>query len=285
MEEVAMSELSEELKNIYSKTAQVLKGSERRQFMARIVKTLGRGGQSYAAREFHWGRNTIRKGMQALTSGIPIQDNFAGRGRHKAEEKLPQLLEDLRTIVDGQSQTDPIPLGIFLPQPDRLYLYFTDSQLTSDFMVDCLEDCWRQMRQEFPHVRTLVLNLDNGPENHSRRTQFMKRLTAFVDHFHMTVNLAYYPPYHSKYNPIERVWGVLENHWNGSLLDSCETVLRFAQTFTFRGQLPLLHWLKTVYLTGIRLTQRQMACLETRLERFPALPKWFVRITPILAQL
>lgn len=102
-----MPELSEELKNIYSKTAQVLKGSERRQFMARIVKTLGRGGQSYAAREFHWGRNTIRKGMQELTSGIPIQDNFAGRGRHKAEEKLPQLLEDLRTIVDGQSQTDP----------------------------------------------------------------------------------------------------------------------------------------------------------------------------------
>lgn len=102
-----MPELSEELKNIYSKTAQVLKGSERRQFMARIVKTLGRGGPSYAAREFHWGRNTIRKGMQELSSGIPIPDNFAGRGRHKAEEKLPHLLEDLRAIVDGQSQTDP----------------------------------------------------------------------------------------------------------------------------------------------------------------------------------
>jgi len=102
-----MPELAEDLKNTYRKTAQVLKGSERRQFMARIVQALGSGGQSYAAREFHWGRNTIRKGMRELTSGIPIQDNFAGRGRHKTEEKLPHLLEDLRAIVDGQSQTDP----------------------------------------------------------------------------------------------------------------------------------------------------------------------------------
>jgi Rhodopirellula transposase DDE domain len=102
-----MAELSEELKHTYIKTAQVLKGSARRQFMARIVQTLGRGGQSYAAHEFHWGRNTIRKGMRELTTGLPIQDNFAGRGRHKAEEKLPHLLEDIRALVDGQSQTDP----------------------------------------------------------------------------------------------------------------------------------------------------------------------------------
>jgi hypothetical protein len=102
-----MAELSEDLKRTYMQTAQVLKGSERRQFMAKIVKSLGRGGQSYAAREFHWGRNTIRKGMQELESGIPIADNFSARGRKKAEEKLPHLLEDIRAVVDGQSQTDP----------------------------------------------------------------------------------------------------------------------------------------------------------------------------------
>src|SRR5258708_12760052 len=60
-------------------------------------------------------------------------------------------------------------------------------------------------------------------ENHSRRTQFMARLVALADEFGLTIDLAYYPPYHSKYNPIERVWGVLEQHWNGSLLDSPQT--------------------------------------------------------------
>lgn len=56
----------------YIETAKALKGSDRRQFMARIVKSLGYGGQSYAAREFGWGRNTIAKGTGELESGIPI---------------------------------------------------------------------------------------------------------------------------------------------------------------------------------------------------------------------
>jgi transposase len=184
---------------------------------------------------------------------------------------------------DFQPEAKLTPFGIFLPEHDELFLYFTASPLTSDFMIDCLMDCWTKLRERFPQVTTLVLNLDNGPENHSRRTQFMKRLTEFVDHFQVTVDLAYYPPYHSKYNPIERVWGVLEKHWNGSLLDSCQTALQFAQTMTFRGRSPIVQRLKTVYHTGARLTQKQMAQLEQRFERLPGLAKWFVRITPVIA--
>jgi len=168
-----------------------------------------------------------------------------------------------------------------LPQYGEVFLYFTASKLTSDFIVDCLIKCWTSLRERFPQVTTLVLNLDNGPENHSRRTQFMQRLTDLADYFQLTIDLAYYPPYHSKYNPIERVWGVLEKHWNGSLLDSCQTVLRFAQTLTFRGRSPQVQGVDQVYQTGVRLTQPQMAQLEQRFERFPALAKWFVRIVPI----
>lgn len=111
----------------------------------------------------------------------------------------------------------------------------------------------------------------------------MKRITDFVDTFQIVVDLAYYPPYHSKYNPIERVWGVLEQHWNGSLLDSCQTVLGFAQTMTFRGQHPVVQFVHTLYHTGVRLTQTEMAHLEQRFQRLPALPKWFVRIVPLPA--
>jgi transposase len=73
---------------------------------------------------------------------------------------------------------------------------------------------------------------DNGPENHSRRTQFMKRIVEFAQRHCINIRLAYYPPYHSKYNPIERTWGILENHWNGSILDEIDTVLNFARTMT-----------------------------------------------------
>jgi len=99
--------LTEELKKTYIKTARALKGSEGRMFMAGIVKSLGYGGQSLAAKELGWCRDTIRKGMKELESGIPIVDNFGARGRKRTEERLPNLLIDIAAIADGQSQTDP----------------------------------------------------------------------------------------------------------------------------------------------------------------------------------
>lgn len=95
------------MKTTYIEAAKILKGSERRVFMARIVKSLGYGGQSLAVRELGWCGDTIRKGRKELESGHPIEDNFSARGRKKAEEKLPNLLIDIQAIVDGQSQTDP----------------------------------------------------------------------------------------------------------------------------------------------------------------------------------
>ena len=56
----------------------------------------------------------------------------------------------------------------------------------------------------------------------------MKRMTEFADQFQLSVFLD--PPYHSKYNPIERVWGVFEKHINGSLMESLKTVATYAKT-------------------------------------------------------
>lgn len=93
--------------------------------------------------------------------------------------------------------------------------------------------------------------------------------------------LAYYPPYHSKYNPVERVWGVLERHWNGSLLDTVETVLSFARTMTWNGHHPVVKLVEDAYHTGVGLTKKAMDELEERFERLPGLEKWFVRIDPL----
>ena len=181
----------------------------------------------------------------------------------------------------GQTTTKVTPYGIYLPQTDELFLYLTQSKVTSDFIVDCLVDFWLHQGHRFPHVDTLLLNQDNGPENHSRRTQFMQRITQFVDQFQLVIQLAYYPPYHSKYNPIERVWGHLEKHWNGSLLDSLDTVVNFAASFRFKQQAPTIQLVAKTYETGVKLTQRAMSLLERRFERLPSLEKWFVRIHPL----
>jgi hypothetical protein len=111
-------ELKPEEKEMHIQTVEVLKGSARRMYMARVVNMWGRGGQAQAERELGWNRHTIRKGQRELVTG-QIEDNFAARGRKRAEEHLPNLLADMRTIADGQSQTDPTF------QSQRLYTRLT----------------------------------------------------------------------------------------------------------------------------------------------------------------
>lgn len=169
------------------------------------------------------------------------------------------------------------PFGIFLPDYDENYFYFTESTVTADLMVDAIEDLWPSLKQRFnPH--TLVINADNGPENNSRRSQFMKRLVDFATANSIDINLAYYPPYHSKYNPIERVWGVLENHWNGELLDSVDKVLGLARTMTWNGATPIVKMIEKTYKKGITLTKKAMDKIERVLLRIPGIEKWAVSI-------
>jgi transposase len=179
---------------------------------------------------------------------------------------------------DFQPEGTVTPVGIFLPASDELFLYAVRSKVTSDCLVDRLAQWWEAVRERFGHITTLVINLDNGPENHSRRTQFMHRLVAFVQHYHVRVRLAYYPPYHSKYNAIERCWGILENHWNGTLLDAVETILQFAGSMTWKGNHPVVELVTTTYQTGVKLTKEAMAVVEAQIERLPHLEKWFVDI-------
>lgn len=397
---VSVMQLTDSLKALYIKTAQKLKGSDRRQFMAEVVQGLGIGGQTLAERVLVWNRRTIRKGMKELMSGEAMSAGYGRSGRKRVETKLPQLLDDIRALVDPHSQTDPsfkstrlytrlsaaavrrqlmehkgyseeelpsaetirrrlnalgyclkrvvkakphkrlaetdaifaqlhqmnqqadsdphtlrlsidakvavnvgafdrggktrtptlaldhhfdatatlIPYGIFLPAYQELSLFFVSSKMTADCIVDRLEQWWEQVKHRFAHIRTLVINQDNGPENHSRRTQFMFRLVNFAQQAQLDIQLAYYPPYHSKYNPVERTFGWLEQHWQGSLLDTVETVLQFAQTLTFKGKQPVVILVETLYETGVKLTQQAMAALEQQFQRLPHLPKWFVAI-------
>jgi hypothetical protein len=86
-------------------------------------------------------------------------------------------------------------------------ILFGTSYETGDFWVDCLEFWWEHTKDTCGRVQRLVIRLDNGPVNASDRKLFLKRLVAFAQRTSLVIHLVYYPPYHSKYNPIERVWG------------------------------------------------------------------------------
>src|SRR5215210_1742880 len=100
-------ELTDSFKALLSETAETLRGSARRHFVARTVEELGHGGQRRAERELGWCRGTIRKGLHEVSSGFTCADADHARGRKRAEEHLPHLLEAITAIVDSQSQADP----------------------------------------------------------------------------------------------------------------------------------------------------------------------------------
>ena len=349
---------------------------------------------------FNVSRDTIRKGTHELESGFRIIDAYNARGRKKVEEKLPDLLDDIKHIIDCQSQTDPsfkttrlftrltveevrtqlveiksyrleqlptlqtlntkinnmgyilkkvmktkplkkvpetdmifesvnivrnkyetdirtvmisidtkdrvkignfsrngksryvvetadhdfggdfiTPFGILDLTDNRVDLKFTKSKATPDFMVDSIQDFWTEKGYKESKER-LVIFADNGPENSSRRTQFMKRIIEFSAKNNVEVILSYYPPYHSKYNPIERVWGVLEKHWNGDILDSIETTLKFAGTMTWLGNNPSIDLVEKVYKTGKTVNKKTMKIYEQMIERSDQIGKWLVTINP-----
>jgi transposase len=197
---------------------------------------------------------------------------FSRGGKSRAEVKAADH--------DFAAKARITPVGIFLPATDELFLYGVTSKVTSDCLVDRLEEWWESVRERFGQITTLVLNLDNGPENHSRRTQFLCRIVQFAHRTGLRVRLAYYPPYHSKYNAIERWWGILELHWNGSLVERVETVIEYARTMRWKGEHPLVELVTTAYKTGVKLTQEAMALVERQVQRQEGLEKWFVDIIP-----
>src|SRR4029453_2872860 len=174
-----------------------------------------------------------------------------------------------------------VPCGIDDEDSAELTITFGSSSKTSDFIVDALTAKWEAMpEQEKADTRLMQLKMDNGSESSGRRTQFLSRMVQLADAIHKPIQFLYYPPYHSKYNPIERCWGILELKWNGTKLIDAETMLEWAKKMTWKGLHPVVNLSRKVYNKGIPLGKAAMQAVEARLERHPELPKYDIVINP-----
>jgi len=157
-----------------------------------------------------------------------------------------------------------IPGGILEPVEGRAFVFFVQSNKTSAFVIDGLHLWWASRKQDLGHIRRLVINIDNGPECSSHRRYFLQRLAQFADQEALEIRLVYYPPYHSKYNSIERYWGGLERSWNGYLLDTAQAVLERAGNFVWRTHRTAVSLIDKVYEKGITINRTEKATLEPR---------------------
>ena len=163
---------------------------------------------------------------------------------------------------DSEWRAVLVPLGILDMRGERLSIYFGQSAETSDFVADCLELWWQENQAIYPGLEELVIDVDGGAATRSNRTQFIKRMVEFAQKTQWQIRLIYYPPYHSKYNPIERCWAVLENYWNGAILDSIDAALNWASNMTWKGIKPLVHLVEGTYEKGVKVLAKELEQLQ-----------------------
>jgi hypothetical protein len=119
-----------------------------------------------------------------------------------------------------------IPCGIVEEESGQLPMPFGSSSQTSDGIVDALEAWWAALEEtEQGAMARLQITMDHGPERSGRRTPFLHRMVALCDALGKPMPLLSYPPYQSKYHPMERCWGILAWHWNGTTLVDVETMV------------------------------------------------------------
>jgi hypothetical protein len=99
--------LTEQIKNTFKDAARKLTGAKKRAFTAQVALDYFEGSARKTERALGWDRLSVQRGLDSIETGIPYQDNYQARGRHKTEELLPHLEQDIRDLVDGKAQADP----------------------------------------------------------------------------------------------------------------------------------------------------------------------------------
>ena len=158
---------------------------------------------------------------------------------------------------------------------------FGSAAKTSDCIVDTLAAWWQGLSaKEQGEIDRVQIKLDNGSASRGVRTQFLHRLVQLVETLGKPLHLLYYPPYHSKYNPIERCWGLMALPCNGAQLIDVETRLEWAKRMTWQGWHPVIARSRKVYAKGVSLSKAARRAVDARLERKPLSPNWDILIHP-----
>jgi len=201
---------------------------------------------------------------------------FSRGGKLRCFEPVKALDHDMKP--DGIL----VPFGILEVKQKQFNVVCGNSLETSDFIVDGLSYWWRYNKRRYSNITMLQIDLDNGPEIESHRTQFVKRIVDWSDKIRLPMELVYYPPCHGKYNPVEHCWGVLESHWSGALLTDLEAVREWTKTMRWDGVVPDVYFLDRKYRRGAKLTEREMKLYSKRLLRTPLVERWSLFIKPQL---
>lgn len=174
------------------------------------------------------------------------------------------------------------PFGITETGTGQLSVYFGNSLATADFIVDGLARWYGDRKAKIVDFHTLIIKLDNGKTNASNTKQFLNRMVAWAKKINKKIHLVYYPPYHSKYNPIERCWAAIEKYWNGNILDSVENTLKICKNVVWKSKKIIVKLVNKIYYKKVVVDKNRFKEIQPFIIRKVGLEKWDVWIIPYI---
>ncbi len=178
---------------------------------------------------------------------------------------------DWKSLAQGVA----IPHGLYDLTLNVGYVHIGTSHDTSEFACDAIRHWWQQYgSRQYATAGSILLLCDGGGSNSSRQYLFKQDLQALVNELGIEIRIAHYPPYTSKYNPIEhRVFPHLTRVCQGVIFESVEIVKELmAKAKTQTGLKVFATVLDKVYETGRKVTEEFKQTMKIVFDEY--LPQW-----------
>ncbi len=231
--------------------------------------------------------NIARLKQEYLQAGDPVISmdtkkkellgNFYREGKLYTREVIGVFDHDFPSAGDGVV----FPHGLYDVGQNRGHINLGTSHETSEFACDSLQRWWTtQGRKQYPHAKRLLLLCDGGGSNSARRHVFKEALEALAQRLGLEIRVAHYPPYCSKYNPIEhRLFPHVTRACQGVVFHSVEIVKTLMEkTSTSTGLHVTVDILDKVYETGRKCAEGFKHNMKILFDDF--LPQWNYRAVP-----
>jgi hypothetical protein len=199
--------------------------------------------------------------------------NFSRSGTAYSTSERHAYDHDFLSSADGQI----VPHGIYDVNENIGYVTLGLSKDTSEFVCDNLSKCWTEILQyKYPDAETMLLLCDGGGSNASAHYIVKQDLVKLAKSLNINILVAHYPPYCSKWNPIEhRLFSQITHTWSGVALKNIEFVKNITNTTTTRTGLKVITSVnQKQYLTKREVSQKFKDNIEKYVTFDDKRPKW-----------
>jgi len=175
----------------------------------------------------------LSRGYAVLSVDVKKKEmlgSFRREGHIWCDETLNAYDHDYASFSSGKV----VPHGIYDLGRKEGYLRLGQSADTAEFNVACLRQYWARYGSKiYGSLTPILLLLDGGGSNSSRVRLFKQELQEWADEWGLNIRVAHYPPYCSKYNPIEhQLFPTITRAWKGLMLDTVDTMVELIEKRT-----------------------------------------------------